>query len=137
MTLVYTGSSMRGRLILAALAVFVSLVPVYAVTPGYQRGTIVAVEQKAHTRILYYLVNTPITQDDPYFEVSLKLGPTSYLCEYTPTRQRETLPDDWKPATEIEAKVKGRHISVRRPGGDEVDLIWIKKSVPKADAPDK
>ena len=98
---------------------------------------IVAVEQKAHTRILYYLVNTPVTEDDPYFEVSVKLAETVYLCEFTPTRQSKTLPDDWKPDADIEAKVKGRHILVRRPGGSEVDLIWTKKTTARADGAGK
>ncbi len=31
---------------------------------------IITVEKKFHERVLYYLVNTPVTQDDPYYELS-------------------------------------------------------------------
>ncbi len=49
-----------------------------AVEKPYQTGKIVDVQRKVETRVLYYLVNTPVTQDDPYYEVSVRLGTTVY-----------------------------------------------------------
>ena len=55
----------------------------YAAEKQYEAGRIVTVEKKFHERVLYYLVNTPITQDDPYYEVTLRLGNLVLLSEFT------------------------------------------------------
>ncbi len=58
------------------------------------------VEKKSHERVLYYLVNTPVTQDDPYYEISLQQGTWLYLAEYTPRHAADSLPDEWKPGAD-------------------------------------
>ena len=60
--------------IAAAAGVPVSFSNLYAAEKQYETGRIITVEKKFHDRVLYYLVNTPVTQDDPYYELSLQLG---------------------------------------------------------------
>jgi len=57
-------------------------------------GTIVDVQQKAYTKVLYYLVNTPVTRDEPYFEVSVRIRDRIYSGEYRPRHAAETLTRD-------------------------------------------
>ena len=66
------------------LAVSGSLPSLQAAEKQYGPGRIVGIEKKARERVLYYLVNTPVTQDDPYYELSLQQSNWVYLAEYTP-----------------------------------------------------
>ena len=90
----------------AALLVVVVSVPwLQAAEKQYGPGRIVDVEKKARERILYYLVNTPVTQDDPYYELSVQQGTWLYFAEYTPRHAADSLSEEWKPGAEVELKV--------------------------------
>lgn len=129
-----------GLLVLAAVTVPAS----FAVQKLYQSGRIVSVEQKAHTRVLYYLVNTPVTQDDPYYEIKVQLQDTIYLTEFTPRHSDDTPPDDWTPDAAVQGRIDRRHLFLKRPSGAEIDLVVVKHSpaepattAPDADPPKK
>jgi hypothetical protein len=112
---------------LALACVTISL-PGWAAQPKpYQRGEIVGVEKKARTQTLYYLVNTPVTKDEPYYELSVKLNQTIYVGEYTPRHSGGTLPESWSPGTEIQLKVDKRHFYVKTPGYEEIDFAVVKR----------
>ena|SRR5258708_3984105 len=120
------------------LVVLVSLPGLRAAEKQYAGGRIVNVEKKSHERVLYYLVNTPVTQDDPYYEVLLQQDNWLYLSEYTPRHAADSLPDDWKPSTEIQMKLADkRHVFVKGPGGLELQLLIVKRipAPPEMDAP--
>jgi hypothetical protein len=120
----------------ALLVVPLFLPALRAAEKQYQAGRILTVEKKFHTRVLYYLVNTPITQDDPYYEISLQLGNVQYLAEYTPRHAADELPDGWIDDTEVQMKFTDkRHVLVRRSGGMDLQLLVVKTipgSVPVA-----
>jgi hypothetical protein len=112
----------------ALLAVLFSISNLYAAEKQFQTGRIITVEKKFHERVLYYLVNTPVTQDDPYFEVSLQLGNMVLLTEYTPRHAADELPDGWKDNVEVEIKVTDKyHVSVKEQGGSELQLLITKR----------
>ena len=94
----------------------------------YQTGKIVDVQRKVDTRVLYYLVNTPVTQDDPYYEVSVDLGSSVYRGVYKPRHEGETLPDEWKAGADIQVKVEGRHLYLKRPNGLEMEFAIAKRT---------
>ena len=95
----------------------------------YQSGRILNVEKKSHERILYYLVNTPVTQEDPYYELSLQLNNSVYECEYTPRHAADKLPEDWLPDAEVKIKVADkRHLFVEGPDGTELHLTVLKRT---------
>src|SRR6266481_5955890 len=107
----------------ALLASLVSSCGLQAAEKQYQNGRIVSVEKKSRERVLYYLVNTPVTQDDPYYEVLLQQDNWLYLSEYTPRHAADRFPDDWKPGTEVQMKLADkRHVFVKGPGGLELQL---------------
>src|SRR5450755_3887319 len=112
----------------ALLAVLLSFSNLYATEKQFEAGRIVTVEKKFHERVLYYLVNTPVTQDDPYYEVSLQSGNTVFLTEYTPRHAADDLPDGWKENAEVQMKVTDKHhVSVKQEGGMELQLLIVKR----------
>jgi hypothetical protein len=117
--------------ILTSAALLVVLLPfshLYAAEKQYETGRIVTVEKKFHTRVLYYLVNTPITQDDPYYELSLQLGNMVLLTEFTPRHAADDLPDGWKDNAEVQMKVTDKHhVWVKQDGGMELQLLIVKR----------
>ena len=114
--------------VLALLVFLVCLPALEAAESRYETGRIVAVEKKSHERVLYYLVNTPVTRDDPYYELSLQVNQWVYLAEYTPRHVGDNLPDDWKPGVQVEMKIADKHHAwVRGPGGFELQLAVVKR----------
>jgi hypothetical protein len=103
-----------------------------AVEKPYQTGLIVDVQKKFDTRILYYLVNTPVTQDDPYYEVSVQIGDAIYRGIHTPRGREDTLPEAWKSQAEVQVRISGHHLYAKRPSGSEMDFAIAKRMVAKA-----
>jgi len=102
----------------------------FGVDKVYQAGTLVEAQQRSHTRVLYYIVNTPVEQEDPYFEVSVKVNEVTYVGEYTPRHSLETLPDDWKPEAPVKVRLENHYMFVKRPNGSEMKLV-IDRQTPK------
>src|ERR1700680_2307857 len=118
----------------ALLAVLVSLPGLQAAEKQYGTSRIVSVEKKSRERVLYYLVNTPVMQDDPYYELSLQQSNWLYMAEYTPRHAADSLPDDWTPATEVQMKLADKHhLFVKEPGGRELQLTIVKRMPATAD----
>jgi hypothetical protein len=112
----------------ALLAVLLSFSNLYATEKQFETGRIVTVEKKFHERVLYYLVNTPVTQDDPYYEVSLQLGNTVLLTEFTPRHAADDLPEGWIDNAEVQVKITDKHhVSVRQADGMELQLLILKR----------
>ena len=120
---------MKRILASAALLVFLlSSSHLYAAEKQYEPGRIVTVEKKFHERVLYYLVNTPITQDDPYYEITLQVGNIVLLTEFTPRHAADDLPDGWKDNAEVQMKVTDKHhVWVKQDGGMELQLLIVKR----------
>lgn len=118
---------MRRSITILLLAVGLAVVA-QAVEKPYQTGKIVDVQRKVETRVLYYVVNTPVTQDDPYYEVSIELGSSVYRGVYKPRHEGETLPDEWKAGADVQAKVDGHHLLLKRPNGVEVEFAIAKRT---------
>jgi len=130
--LTYTGLMKRivNLTVVTLLAALLPLPVLRAAEKQYVPGQIVTVEEKFHERVLYYLVNTPVTQDDPYYELSLRSGDLVLLTEYTPRHAADELPEGWKGGSKVEMKVTDKHhVMVRQPEGIELQLLIVKRSV--------
>lgn len=103
----------------------------YAVEKQYQLGQILTLEQKSNTRVLYYIVNTPVTKDEPYYEVSVRLKDTIYVGRYIPRHAGDTLPPEWGAGSTVESRVDGRHLFLKRPGGGGIEFAIAKHTVAK------
>ncbi len=100
----------------------------FAVQGAYLDGTIVDVQKKVNTRTLYYIVNTPVTKDDPYYELQIKVKDTVYTAQYTPRHEDDTLMNDYKPDTPVQARIEKRHLFLKREGGNDLDLVIVKRA---------
>jgi hypothetical protein len=102
---------------------------------GDVTGRIVDVQQKVHTRVLYYVVDTPITRDDPYFEVSVQIKDKVYTGEHTPRHVADTLPADWKAEAEVRVRLEKHTMFLKRPNGEEMEFIITRHTAAPAPPP--
>ena len=116
--------------ILLLLAFSLLLVPCgFGVEKPHSQGKLMAVEQKSRDRVDMYLVNTPVTTAVPYFELTVEVGNTDYVAEYTPRHADEELPPNWVAGADVDVRIENRHLFVKRPDGS--DLQWsITKRIP-------
>ena len=105
------------------------LVPnLHAAEKPFLTGKILDVQQKTTTRVLYYQVDTPITKDEPYFEVSVQVKDTIYVGDYTPRHASATLPDEWNvPQSEVRVRLDKHYMFLTRPAGTEVQFVIVKR----------
>ena len=125
--MIYTSTSHMKRVV-GGLFSAVLITFALAAQNSYQEGKIVDVQKRVNTRVLYYIVNTPVTRDDAFYEVQLQLQNTRYTAQYTPRRQEETFPDEYVPGSKVEAKVEKRHMFLKRPSGNDLDLVIVKRA---------
>jgi hypothetical protein len=108
------------------LLLLVTVPALYAVEKQYETGKVLDVQQKARTRTLYYLVNTPVTRDESYYELTVQVKDIVYVAGYTPRHSADTLPDDWRSGSEIQVKTEKRHLLVKRPGEAQTALVVVR-----------
>ena len=64
----------------------------FVVHSGSLRLTIIRAEIKMRDRVVYWEVNTPIYQEDPYFEVEVRVAGMMVVAERDPQNRIEILP---------------------------------------------
>ena len=101
---------------------------VFGAQKSYSTGKFVEVQQKTRDKVDMYLVNTPVTSPVPYFEISLELGATDYIAEYSPRHSAEELPEAWRAGESVEARVDKRHLFLKRPDGTEMQWLITKRT---------
>jgi hypothetical protein len=99
----------------------------FAAETPYQTGKIVDIQQKIQSRVLYYQVDTPVTQDDPYYEISVQVNNVIYTGDYSPRHSADTLPADWKTGADIRIRPEKHYIFLERPEGRELQLTLVKR----------
>ena len=129
--MLYTAFGMK-RIAVTALVLLGLALDLLGVEPQYQVAVLLSVERKINTRVLYYIVNTPITKDEPYYEVSLRLKDTLYIARYTPRHPNDTLPDGWKAGSSVQARIEGHYLFIQRPGESDWKLLITKRKAVKA-----
>jgi hypothetical protein len=101
-----------------------------AVESGYLPLTIVRAEQKTRDRVLLYLVDTPIYQEDPYFEVEVRAGDRALVGQRDPEKKWEMLPLDWKPGALVKGRVDKHHLYLQRPDGTDMRFLIVRRTKP-------
>ena len=117
---------MPRRVLFALLSVVVLGGSCLAVESGYQSLTIVRAEQKTRDRVLLYLVDTPIYQEDPYFEVVVRVGDQVLVGERDPEKKWEMLPVNWKPGVTVKGRADKHHLYLRRPNGTDMQFLIVR-----------
>ncbi len=98
---------------------------------SYIPGKILDVQSKTRSEVLYYLVNTPVTREDPYFEVSIEAQGTVYETEFMPRHIADALPNDWQIGSPVNLRVEKHYLYLKRQDGKEVQMLVVKKTVPQ------
>ena len=108
---------------------------------GPQPGVILTVERKTKSRVQYYVVNTPVTTEDPYFEMEVDSGGLVYTVEYEPRSSQEVLPDGCAAGEAVKVRVDGKHTLFVQCLDSSTEIKWsIEKktrSAPDSEAPKK
>jgi hypothetical protein len=115
--------------VLVALVLF--LVPgaaSFAVESSYFPLTIVRAETKTRDRVVYWVVNTPLYHEDPYFEVAVRAAGTLVVAEREPRNAHEMLPESWKPGATVQGRIDKHHLFLRRTNGSEVRFIITRRT---------
>ena len=76
---------------------------------GPQPGVVLTVKHKTRSRVQYYIVNTPVTAEDPYLQMEVDSGGFVYTVEYEPHSAQEVLPDGCMPGEAVKVRVEGKH----------------------------
>ena len=105
----------------------------YAVENGELTMTIVRAEEKKRDRVVAWVNDTPIYQQDPYFDVAVRAGDKVLEGEYEPSSQWETLPVFWKPGVKVQGRVRGHSLFLKRPNGVEIRFVILKRNTISAD----
>ena len=100
----------------------------HAVESGQLTMTIVSAEQKTHDRVVAWVNDTPIYQPDVYFHVAVRSGDNVFEGEYEPVSQWETLPVFWKPGVEVQGRIRGHSLFLKRPNGVEIRFVILKRT---------
>ena len=108
---------------------------------GVQSGVILTVEHKTLSRVQYYIVNTPVTTEDPYLEMEVDSGGFVYTAEYEPHSPQEVLPDGCMPGQAVKVRLEGKHSLFVQCLDSPAEIRWsIQKktrSAPDSEAPKK
>ena len=104
----------------------------FAVQNGEMTMTIVRAEEKKRDRVVAWVNDTPIYQQDPYFEVAVRAGDQVLEGEYEPQSQWETLPVFWKPGVQVQGRVRGHSLFLKRPNGAEIRFVILKRTAASA-----
>ena len=119
------------RKVLVALVLFLcSGAVAFAVENGVLTLTIIRAEVKTRDRLVYWVVNTPLYHEDPYFEVAVRAPGTNVMivAERDPEMRGEMLPQDWKPGELVEGRVDKHHLYLKRPNGIEMRFIITRRT---------
>jgi len=115
-------------LLVLALVLAIPLVRGYGAEQPYAKAKIVDLQQKTREKVDMYLVNTPVTTAVPYFQISVELGDTAYLAEYTPRHAGEELPEAWKVGETVPCRVEKHRLYLQRSNGTEMQWSITKKT---------
>ena len=119
---------MRCRVLLALVLSVGAGAASFAVERGSLALTIVRAEAKTRDRVVYWVVNTPIYHEEPYFEVEVRAGGRVVVAERERRDAHEMLPEDWKPGAVVQGRIDSHHLFLRRPNGTEVRFIITRRA---------
>jgi hypothetical protein len=109
-------------------------------TIASQPGVVVAMEKKSRSRTQYYVVNTPVGVEEPYYEAEIDSAGLVYTVEYEPKSANEVVPDGCMAGQAVKVRVDHRHLFVQCLDAD-AEMRWEiqkkKRSAPDSEAPKK
>jgi hypothetical protein len=106
-----------------------------AATAEWQNGRIVDVQKAVNTKTLYWVVNTPITQDETTFTISVHLKNQILTGSYDLSKQYGPPPEDWTKDHAVKVQVDEDMMYLRGAGGSLYKLHIRKRKPAQAMQP--
>ena len=97
-----------------------------AETP-WQVGRIVDVQKNVNSRTLYWIANTPVTQDDISYTISVHLQDKILVGHYDPNSRQPAPPDIWVKDFPVKVQVEGGDMYLKPPTGYDLKLAIVKR----------
>ena len=117
---------MRRGILATVVFVFATAAFVRAVENELQTVTIISAEEKTRDRIVYWVVNTPLYVEDPFFIVVVEAGDYTLTAERDPDPKFEVLPN-WRPGEAVRARIVKHNLYLRRRDGSEMRFVIVKR----------
>jgi hypothetical protein len=130
----YTYRMRGGFAALTASVLSLLVLSANAIEKDKGTAVLLTVTQKTHDRVLYYLYNTPVMQEEPYVEISLKLSNRIIVGEYIPSYSGEPTPHNWKSGESLEVRLDKHYVYLPRLNGTEVKFRITDRYTPKESA---
>jgi len=87
---------------------------------------IVRAEEKTRDRVVYWVVNTPLYVEDPFFEVVVEAGDYILTTQRDPDPKFEVLPS-WKAGEFVRGRVAKNSLYLKRRDGTEMRFVIVKR----------
>jgi hypothetical protein len=102
------------RTLVAALLLFPT--GLWSANP-LQIGRIVTVQKNLNTKTLYWIVNTPITQDDITYTIAVHIKDKIYIGIYTPGKSDPPPPNEWVKDYPVQVEINNDTLDLKPPVG--------------------
>ena len=90
-------------------------------------GRIVDVQKNVTTKTLYWLVNTPVTQDETEYTISVHLGNKIVIGSYSLSKMQSEPPEEWTKGRPVKLRFEDNQMFLRPPTGHELKLDVAKR----------
>ena len=104
-------------LLVFVLLTLASVAPVSAQT-AWQYGRIVEVHKSVNTRTKAWVVNTPITEDETAYTISVHVQDKIIIGTYELTPEESPPPEEWTTNFPLKIQIVGNRLYLRSPTGD-------------------
>lgn len=96
-----------------------------------QIGRIVSVQKNLNTKTLYWIVNTPVTQDDITYTVTVHVKDKIYIGVYTPGKSDPPPPNEWVKDYPVQLQIDNDILDLKPSAGADFKVkIAKRKSAP-------
>lgn len=113
---------MTRNLRFAVLIVLTLCRPLWALDDPWHRGRIEDVQKTVDTKTLYWIANTPITQDEITYTISVHLDSKLVIGTYQPDKVQDPPPEQWTTNRPVKVQVAGDYMFLKLPTGSDLKL---------------
>jgi PEGA domain len=99
---------------------FLLATSLYAANLGWQAARIVSVSQSTETKSTVWVVNTPVTQEETVYVITVHVRDKIVTGSYTPGEAHPAPPGEWTKDHPVQAQLVGDYLYLRSSPTDEV-----------------
>jgi len=116
------------------LLLALACVPLIAAQSPWQYGRIVDVSKSVNTRTKAWVVNTPITEDEITYTISVHVQDKIIVGTYELTPEESAPPEEWTTNYPLRVQLAGGRLYLRAPTGD-LTLHVVRRKIAKLMTP--